>query len=199
MHHAAATFAPNDDSLMVVPWIDPVVDQVGHDVRSQYAEYFWLNILGPTALWALRRLVIGFDRYPLGYELDLPETASALGLSYSPNTSGTFVRALQRCVLFGVSQPLPDGLAVRRRLPPVAARHLARMPAGLQQLHETWRVREVSLGDLERGRVLAAAMVTAGDAHEVVERQLLALGISPAAAVEVAAHMAPVTADATAA
>ncbi|MEI8239054.1 MAG: hypothetical protein WCI22_06495 [Actinomycetota bacterium] len=49
MHHAAATFAPNDDSLMVVPWIDPVVDQVGHDVRSQYAEYFWLNILGPPS------------------------------------------------------------------------------------------------------------------------------------------------------
>jgi len=195
MHHAAQNFAPTDDTLMVVPWLDPVVDSVGHDVRSQYAEYFWLNILGPTALWALRRLVFGFDRYPLGYELDLHETASALGLSYSANTSGTFVRALQRCVLFGVSQPVTDGLAVRRRLPPVAARHLARMPSGLQELHNTWRVREVSLDDLERGRVLATAMVAAGDAHEVVERQLLALGISPAAAVEAATVVTVATVD----
>jgi hypothetical protein len=190
MHHAAQQFSPTDDTLMVVPWLDPVVDSVGHDVRSRYAEYFWLNILGPTALWSLRRLVLGFDRYPLGYELDLNETASALGLSYSANTSGTFVRALQRCVLFGVSQPVPDGLAVRRRLPPVAARHLARMPAGLQQLHDTWRVREVSIDDLERGRVLAEAMVAAGDDRDVVERQLLALGVSPAAAVEVVAIVA---------
>jgi len=189
MHHAAQQFAPTDDTLMVVPWLDPVVDSVGHDVRSQYAEYFWLNILGPTALWALRRLVLGFDRYPLGYELDLPETASALGLSYSANTAGTFVRALQRCVLFGVSQPVADGLAVRRRLPPVAARHLARMPSGLQDLHQTWHVREVSLDDLSRGRTLAAAMLAAGDAYEVVERQLLALGVSPAAAVEAAADV----------
>jgi hypothetical protein len=105
-------------------------------------------------------------------------------------------------VLFGVSQPVTDGLAVRRRLPPVAARHLARMPSGLQELHHTWRVREVSLDDLERGRMLATAMVAAGDAHEVVERQLLALGISPAAAVEAAtvateATVATVTTEAT--
>jgi hypothetical protein len=34
--------------LMVVPWLDPVVDSVGYDVRSQYVELFWLNVLGPT-------------------------------------------------------------------------------------------------------------------------------------------------------
>ena len=53
-------------TLMVVPWDDPVVDQVGHDVRSNYVEAFWLNVLGPTATWTLRRLVAGLDRYPLG-------------------------------------------------------------------------------------------------------------------------------------
>ena len=42
---------------MVVPWHDPVVDSVGFDVRSNYVELFWLNVLGPTATWALRRLV----------------------------------------------------------------------------------------------------------------------------------------------
>jgi hypothetical protein len=185
--HTSPAFAPVESTVMVVPWHDPVVDPIGHDVRSTYVEYFWLNILGPTALWSLRRLVHGLDRYPLGYELDLGETASALGLSYSANTSGTFVRALQRCVLFGVSQPVPDGLAVRLRLPPVAARHLARMPDGLQELHRRWTVRTVSLDDLERGRLLAGAMLAAGDDPEVVERQLLALGVAPAAAIAAAA------------
>jgi hypothetical protein len=146
-------------------------------------------VLGPTATWALRRLATGFDRYPLGYEVDLGETASELGLSYSAATSNTFVRALQRCVLFGVSQPIAGGLAVRRRVPPVAGRHLARMPQGLQEQHRRWQVRECSLAELERGLALATAMVAVGDDPEVVERQLLAIGVSPAAAVEAAASI----------
>lgn len=167
---------------MVVPWLDPVVDSIGHDVRSAYVERYWLNVLGPTATWALRRLANGFDRYPLGYELDLAATASALGLSYSPGTSNTFVRSLQRCVLFGATQPVPGGLAVRRRLPPVAERHLARMPAELRDEHREWTIRSVALDDLERAHLLAAAMVAAGDDGEVIERQLLALGVPPTAA-----------------
>lgn len=184
MYPGTNNFQPLESTLMIAPWHDPVVDAVGHDVRSTYVELFWLNVLGPSAMWALRRLVAGLDRYPLGYELELGEMAHELGLSYSSATSGTFVRALQRCVLFGVSQPITDGLAVRRRLPPVAARHLARMPAGLQQQHRAWTVRHTTLDELERGVTLARAMVGVGDDPEVVERQLLALGVSPAAAVE---------------
>ena len=173
---------------MVVPWADPLIDTSGHEVRGQYVELFWLNILGPTATWALRRLVAGLDRYPLGYELDLDETANELGLSYSTSTSNTFVKALQRCVLFGVAQPVPDGLAVRRRLPVVSMRHLSRMPAGLQARHAMWTVHRATLPDLERGRALAAVMLAAGDDPEVVERQLLALGVSPDAAVQATLH-----------
>jgi hypothetical protein len=184
MHHSAHAFTPSEPTLMVVPWHDPVVDHVGFDVRSSYVETFWLNILGPTASWTLRRLVNGLDRYPLGYELELEETASELGLSYSAATSNTFVRALQRCVLFGAAQPITDGLAVRRRLPPVAARHLSRMPVGLQQQHATWQVRETSLSELERGITLATAMVAVGDEPALLERQLLAVGVSPAAAIQ---------------
>ncbi|MBI4935637.1 MAG: hypothetical protein HY828_17280 [Actinobacteria bacterium] len=181
--HASNSFAPSAPTVMVVPWADPLIDHSGHEVRSQYVELFWLNILGPSATWALRRLVAGLDRYPLGYELDLDETANELGLSYSTSTSNTFVKALQRCVLFGVAQPVPDGLAVRRRLPTVSMRHLSRMPAGLQARHAQWTVRRASLPDLERGRALASVMLATGDEPEVVERQLLALGVSPEAAV----------------
>ncbi len=177
-------------TVMVVPWHDPIVDAVGFDVRSNYVELFWLNVLGPTATWTLRRLVTGLDRYPLGYELDLAETAGMLGLSYSTGTSNSFARALQRCQLFGMSQSMPGGgLAVRRKVPPVAARHLSRMPPQLQAMHSQWRVREFTLNDLERGCALAAAMVAAGDEPELVERQLLAVGVPPAAAVEATAFV----------
>ena len=179
------SIAAGATTVMVVPWHDPVVDAVGFDVRSNYVELFWLNVLGPTATWALRRLVTGLDQYPLGYELDLAETASMLGLAYSSGTSNSFGRALQRCQLFGMSQAVPGGgLAVRRRVPPVAARHLSRMPPQLQLMHQQWQRRECTLTDLERGRALAEVRVASGDDPEVVERQLLAVGVSPAAAIE---------------
>jgi hypothetical protein len=179
-----------EHAVMVVPWHDPVVDAVGFDVRSQYVELFWLNVLGPTATWVLRRLALGFDRYPLGYELDLGETASALGLSYTLGTANVFMRALNRCVLFGVAQPTDAALAVRRRVPPVATRHLARMPTHLRDAHQAWSlpITRVSMEDLERARLLAAAMLAAGDDCDAIERQLLAVGIVPSAAMDAAAR-----------
>ena len=95
-------------------------------------------------------MVTGLDEYPGGYELDLRETAGALGLSYAPGTSNPFTRALNRCVLFGAAQPITGGLAVRRRLPPVAIRHLQRMPEHLRRAHESWRRTEVDQSQLDR-------------------------------------------------
>jgi hypothetical protein len=171
-----------EPTLVVVPWTDEVVDPVGFDPRSQYVELFWLNVLGPTATWLMRRMVTGLDVYPGGYELDLRETAGALGLSYSPGTSNPFIRALNRCVLFGAAQPISGGLAVRRRLPPVTTRHLQRMPEHLRRAHASWTRTVVDQTELERGLVLAAAMVAVGDDLDVVERQLLGLGVPPHAA-----------------
>ena len=93
-----------------------------------------MNVLGPTATWLLRRLVSGLDRYPFG-RADLADATGALGLGYVRGTTNPFSRALQRCVLFGVAQPYEGGLAVRRRLPPVANRHLLRMPESLRDTH----------------------------------------------------------------
>jgi hypothetical protein len=176
-----------EPTLMIVPWYDPVVDAVGFDARSTYVELFWLNVLGPTATWLLRRLVSGFDRYPLGYELDLDDTAGALGLGYTLGTTNPFIRALNRCVLFGVAQSYDGGLAVRRRVPPVAVRHLLRMPESLRAVHHEW-VRhppaDRAVPDTERARLFAAAMAALGDDADTVERQLVALGVAPHVAVE---------------
>ena len=179
-----------EPTIVVVPWHDDVVDRIGFDPRSQYAELFWLNVLGPSASWILRRMVTGLDEYPGGYELDLAQTAGALGLVYSAGSNGSFSRSLQRCVLFGAAQPISGGLAVRRRLPPVAQRQLQRMPEFLRATHAAWHARPPAEGESRRAQILGQAMLTAGDPPEAIERQLLGLGVLPPTAMSVAAACA---------
>lgn len=116
-------------------WVDPVVDRRGHDPRAPYVEQYWLGVIGPTATWIMRRLAERFDHEPDGFELDLDHLARSMGLSWATGTSGPFGRALHRCVLFGLAQPRSDGFQVRRRVPPVAQRHLRRLPPDVQAAH----------------------------------------------------------------
>jgi hypothetical protein len=169
----------------VTPWVDPVVDRRGHDPRSAYVELFWLGVLGPTATWLLRRLVAGLDAQPDGYELDVPATARALGLSISKGTTSPFAKAVRRCMMFGVAHQMSDGWAVRRRVPLIPQRHLVRLPEVLQAAHDDWARTTVDLGSLERGRALALAMIESGDDQAMVEPQLIAVGVPPPAAAEV--------------
>lgn len=134
------------------PWIDPVVDARGHDPRSIYVERYWLSVIGPTATWIMRRFAEYFDAEPDGFVLDLEHTASTMGLSYSKGVASPFGKALHRCVMFGLAQPVADGFCVRRRLPSVAQRHLKRLPDDLQAEHDEWarRTLQVDTRDLER-------------------------------------------------
>ena len=66
------------EAIRVVPWPDPVLDVIGHDPRSWYAETFWLPTLGPTALLLLRHLADRFELDPAGVELPVADTAAAV-------------------------------------------------------------------------------------------------------------------------
>jgi hypothetical protein len=173
--------APLDQPFIVLPWQDPTVDRIGFDPRSRYLELFWLSVLGPTTTLLLRRLADGFDAFPDGFELDVEGTAVTLGLQRSGPRGQAFSRALERCVIFGLARCHAHGLVVRRRVPPISHRHLARLPESLQATHAEW----VAPVDAEaeqctwRARVLAQAMVAAGDDHATAERQLLASGVAP--------------------
>ena len=151
-------------TVRILPWADPLIDVQGHDPRGAYAERFWLSVIGPTASWIMRRFADLLDAAPEGIELDLVHTASTMGLSYERGVSSPFGRALNRCVMFGLAHQLSDGFAVRRRLPDVAARHLARLPPDVQAEHAEWRRRTVHVNIRE------------------IERRLCEIGISPAAA-----------------
>ena len=175
-----------EQMLMVVPWLDPVVDSVGFDVRSQYVRALLAERarpdrdVDPSSPGArLRPLPVGVRARP---RRDGQRARIVVHARHDQR-----IHALAESLrLFGVSQPTEGGLAVRRRVPPVATRHLMRMPPHLRQAHQQWSVptTRISLADLERARVLAEAMVETGDEPDVVERQLLALGVTPAAAIE---------------
>lgn len=177
-----------DRFLVVRPWIDPVVEAVGHEPRSRYVELFWLGVLGPSATWLLRRMVDGLDTFTEGYELDLVETAAALGLTFIPGRHGPFSRALQRCVMFGLASNTFSGLAVRRRIPPLTARHLDRLPQHLREAHQQWHapLGAVSAADRARALAIACALAQTGDAPAEIERRLTLVGTDPAMAAEIA-------------
>jgi hypothetical protein len=126
-------------TLAVLPWPDPEDPAWGHDPRDTYVERFWLGILGPSTVWLLRRFADGFDHWPSGYEIDLLETAAALGLAPSTSRNSPLGRTLQRCCTFDLASPHRWGLSVRRRLPSLSAHHLQRLPTSLQSAHHDWR------------------------------------------------------------
>ena len=177
---------PPPPSIVVKPWVDPVVDDDGFDARSRYVETFWLSVLGPTATWLIRRLVAGLERSPEGYELDLAATAQAMGLSFSKGRTSPFAKALERCVMFGLAHPIEGGLAVRRRVPPVSYRHLRRMPDAVQAEHANWLNTCPDGEQFDRAHRLAAAMLDTGDDPLVIEHHLIALGVADAVAAQVA-------------
>ncbi|MGQ0832701.1 MAG: hypothetical protein ACT4OV_13595 [Microthrixaceae bacterium] len=176
-------------SLSVRPWPDPVIDEVGHDPRSPYVERFWLGVLGPTATWLLRRLVAGLEDSPSGFDLDLPLTASELGLRYHPGAHSPFLRTIQRCCRFGATD-LVDGetLRVRRKLPPLTRAQIERLPEPLQAAHLRWTAAHPAGSTLgveqlrNRARHLALSLLELGEDGEATERQLHRWRIHPAMA-----------------
>jgi hypothetical protein len=123
--------------LRVEPWHDPVIDEVGYDPRSDYVERFWLPVLGPSTTWLLRHFTIRLEESPAGVELDVEDTARSLGLGERLGPNAPFARTLKRCVDFEMAEWRgPQLLAVRIRLPPLARRHLRRLPESLQVRYE---------------------------------------------------------------
>jgi hypothetical protein len=119
----------------VVHLQDPVIEALGFDTRSGYAEAYWLGILGPSALWAQRRLPDGLARHPDGLVVELRPLARELGLGEGIGRQAPVVRAVARLVAFRMAEVRGDALAVRRSVPPPAGGHIARLPHHLAARH----------------------------------------------------------------
>jgi len=185
---ASPTFA----TLTVRPWSDPVIDALGHDPRSPYVERFWLPILGPSTTWLLRLLAAELDANPSGFQLDIAEAATILGIGSRPGRSSPFMRALTRCCRFDLADALADdAMAVRRKVPPLNRRQLLRLPPSLQQTHREWQEADLAVpaADQLRRRAcgLALSLLELGEDHEEAERQLVRWKFHPVLARESAA------------
>jgi hypothetical protein len=172
--------------ITIVPWTDPVIDTIGYDPRTRYAETFWLPVLGPTALLLLRHLAARFDDSPTGLELRVVDTSRALGVGEREGSNSPIVRTLTRLEQFDLacSDPCSATIAVRRHLPPVDRRHLRRLPPTLQSVHAHWS--EARLADpphaeaRRRARHLALVLLEQGDDPDRAERVLGSTGFHPA-------------------
>jgi len=186
---STVSLLPADPSpVAVLPiraWPDPVIDALGHDPRSLYVERFWLGILGPSTTWLVRHLANGLDASPDGFDLDLTQTAQALGLGSKGGRHSPFMRALSRCCQFDVADARPDGvLAVRRRLPPLTRRQVARLSPELIEAHQAWQDAELQTPIHEqqrrRSRRLALSLIQLGEDPEATEHQLARWKFHPA-------------------
>ena len=188
--HSIPAFTTNiqlADTVFIRPWVDDVIDSLGFDPRSTYAETFWLGILGPSTAWLMRRMVAGLEDHPEGYEMRLAETARSLGLGERGGRHSPFLRAVTRTVQFELARPEEDGvLAIRRKVPPLNRRQLLRLPPALQSAHAEWQAQQLRVPTAEelrrRGRLLALSLVELGEDLEATERQLLRWRYHPALA-----------------
>jgi hypothetical protein len=175
-------------AIRVTPWPDPVLDVIGHDPRSWYAETFWLPTLGPTALLLLRHLADRFELDPAGVDLPVADTAAALGLGPRDGQHSPLVRSLGRLQQFELACANSETtVAVRRTLPPVHRRHVRRLPVALQARHAEWIAgQDTKPIDIARRRArrFALTLLAQGESLDSVERALHAGGFHPALAHE---------------
>ena len=172
-------------TLHVEPWVDPVVDALGHDPRSGYVERFWLGVLGPSAVWLLRHLADRLDAEPDGLDLDVVATGRAIGLGSRSMTS--LSHTVGRLATFGQARfEGADTLAVRRRLPSLSRRQVEHLPEPLRSEHAEWLGRSLAHPDAEqmrqRARALALSLVELGEDYDATERQLHRWRFHPAIA-----------------
>jgi len=130
------TWLVQHDPLRVVALRDPVVEATGHDPRSPYVETFYLPLAGPSAVLAARRLAAWLEESPEGVTVPLGSFASELGLGTGNGRNAPLPRVLARLVVFGLAGLQSDAYAVRLAFPPLARRHLRRLPPHLVLAHE---------------------------------------------------------------
>lgn len=169
--------------LRIEAWLDPVVEEMGHDPRSAYAEMYWLPVLGPSVTWMLRRFANYLEESPEGADLGLEELARSLGIGERNGPNGPLARTLKRCVDFQMAEWRESSLAVRRRLPPLARRHLRRLPESLQARHfeEVESVRPCTASERLRihGCRLALSLMQFGEDRAAAEQQLVRWAFHP--------------------
>lgn len=115
-------------TVQVRPLVEAQVEGCCYDARDAYVETYWLPVLGPSALLALRRISAWLASDPTGIAIDLVDFGASLGVGTGTGRNTQINRTLARLIDFRLARvvgehlevamtlgPLPTGL--RRRLP----------------------------------------------------------------------------------
>ena len=174
------------DTLHVCPWPDRIIDTLGHDPRSWYAETFWLPTLGPTCLLLMRRFADGFDRNPEGFVVASGAIAAALGVGdkSAATAGGQLRKALRRLEQFSLATTGADGaVLVRRNFAPIHRKHIRRLPPAVRSLHheisEEQLLRPLNDTAIAHARRTALTYIAEGESPDCTERALLRIGYPP--------------------
>lgn len=130
-----SSWIANHDPLNVIRLTDSVIENLGHDVRSSYVETYWLPVLGPTAIWATRRIADWLDASPDGVEVSLAELGPSLGIGGSVTRNASIVRTMVRLVDFGIASTGGETYGIHTMFAPLPLRLMRRLPAGLLERH----------------------------------------------------------------
>lgn len=130
------------EHLHVVPLADTIIEALGYDPCGEYVERFWLPVIGPTSLVALRRLTTYLTATPDGYPLAVLPFSRELGLGKGIGVESPIVRTLARLVYFRHLAILDDALAVRRMIAPLNRVQAERLPPHVRSELRAWHDRE---------------------------------------------------------
>lgn len=131
-----ARWISEHDPLPVVACDGPSREIVGFDPRSGYVETYWLAVLGPSSIVAVRRLSDWLEDQASGIEIALGDLAHSLGLGHGTSRSSPIVRTLDRLIMFDMARIEWDTYVLRRTIPPLSPRQQRRLPGYLAERHD---------------------------------------------------------------
>lgn len=129
-----------------------VVEEVAFSPDSEYVEWYWLPVLGPSATLMYRRLHHCLAEMGGEADVDLLTLAAMLGLGAHFTKNSPVIRSLERLVSFRMARPTGLGsIELRSEAPVLSERSLSRLPSILQARHsalvaaELLRRREIAM------------------------------------------------------
>ncbi|MBK6968458.1 MAG: hypothetical protein IPH29_04865 [Candidatus Microthrix sp.] len=137
-------------TLNINPWPRPTPE--AHRPQSDYAERFWLPVIGPSSLWLLRWVQRELeDRRREGqyvpFTVGSDELALRIGLGAGTARQSPLRRSLMRLETFELGRRLDESVVeFRTTMPSVSTRQLERMPVELRREHRAWCAASSGLG-----------------------------------------------------
>jgi hypothetical protein len=121
----------NHPIMSVRPWPGGSVDGCRYDAGDVYVETYWLPILGPSAVLAVRRIALWLEAEPTGVNIDLVELGASLGVGTGTGRHTQINRTLTRLIDFGVARIAGEHLEVHTTFPPLPTQLRRRLPLSL--------------------------------------------------------------------